>query len=470
MQATQALPRRRGPRGHEHAGPARRMDDLAPSRRSSRRSQGHEHRSSGPRISPHPSPDAASRCSPGGASAADVWIPPAFPPSRRTSLRGVHRMPPLSPPGSVPVGRRSPTTLTARPRRIPTRARGEHVEPAREELDEVSARTSVGPGAPLDARPQSTPGPGCRVQAVEILDLCERREPVRSIPESGSAIAASARVLRSPRASTAAVIRFSSLDTNRTMHRPREAPGRCFASRRPRAHGRRFVLVRSRPGLLRRDRRTSPRCAHRCGRHEEELIAIRHRLLDDRGRERCEEIALDRAIEGSSPELGAEALLDEERIRGIVQLDGPWSPAQSAARESVRELLVEERPHRRARERPEHDHAIQPVQGLRPERRSDDALDSGRCERCVVSGFDPIERLCASGAPRFDVRTMTVRRKSTIRPWRSVVRPSSNTWRKRSQMGSGGLLELVEEDHRERILPDGRIRAPPHGLGWRCYP
>ena len=52
----------------------------------------------------------------------------------------------------------------------------------------------------------------------------------------------------------------------------------------------------------------------------------------------------------------------------------------------------------------------------------------------------------------FDVSTMTLRRKSTTRPWRSVSRPSSKTCRKRSQTGWSGLLELVEQDDGEGVL------------------
>ena len=59
-----------------------------------------------------------------------------------------------------------------------------------------------------------------------------------------------------------------------------------------------------------------------------------------------------------------------------------------------------------------------------------------------------------------DVRTMTQWRKSTSRPWRSVRRPSSKTCRKMSQHRLCGLLELVEQDHRERVLADSRDQPP----------
>ena len=48
-------------------------------------------------------------------------------------------------------------------------------------------------------------------------------------------------------------------------------------------------------------------------------------------------------------------------------------------------------------------------------------------------------------------------RRSTVRPLRSVSRPSSNTWRKRSQTLRVRLLELVEQEHGERLLADREI-------------
>jgi hypothetical protein len=51
---------------------------------------------------------------------------------------------------------------------------------------------------------------------------------------------------------------------------------------------------------------------------EEELVAVRHRLLDDRCGERCEEMSLHRPPQWPCAELGAEALLDEECVGRVV--------------------------------------------------------------------------------------------------------------------------------------------------------
>ena len=51
----------------------------------------------------------------------------------------------------------------------------------------------------------------------------------------------------------------------------------------------------------------------------------------------------------------------------------------------------------------------------------------------------------------------TVLRKSTVRPWLSVRRPSSRICSKRVEHVGVGLFDLVEQDHAERLAP--------HGLG-----
>ena len=59
--------------------------------------------------------------------------------------------------------------------------------------------------------------------------------------------------------------------------------------------------------------------------------------------------------------------------------------------------------------------------------------------------------------PRFDVRISRVFRKSTVRPWPSVSRPSSSTCSRMSKTSGVRLLDLVEQDH--------RVRPAAHRLG-----
>src|SRR5262249_35624055 len=95
-------------------------------------------------------------------------------------------------------------------------------------------------------------------------------------------------------------------------------------------------------------------------RDEEKLVALRHGLLHDGSREWREEVALDGPLERAGPELRREALLDDELVRRVVDLDGPRAPAQAAPREGVRQLLVEQCAHLLALEGPEDDETVDP--------------------------------------------------------------------------------------------------------------
>jgi hypothetical protein len=59
--------------------------------------------------------------------------------------------------------------------------------------------------------------------------------------------------------------------------------------------------------------------------------------------------------------------------------------------------------------------------------------------------------------PRFEVMTISVLRKSTVRPWPSVRRPSSSTCSSTLKTSSMRLLDLVEQHH--------LIGPPPHRFG-----
>ena len=62
----------------------------------------------------------------------------------------------------------------------------------------------------------------------------------------------------------------------------------------------------------------------------------------------------------------------------------------------------------------------------------------------------------ASAERTFEVMMITVCRKSTVRPWPSVSRPSSRICSRTSKTSRVRLLDLVEQD-------DG-VRAAPHGF------
>ncbi len=162
-----------------------------------------------------------------------------------------------------------------------------------------------------------------------------------------------------------------------------EAYGRFVALRRAgeRRHVERicFSVLIDLGLCVRIDERHLDAITARC-RDEEELITVRDRLLDDRGGDRRQEVLLQRALERPRAELGAEALLDEERVRRLVDLDGPRPAAKASTCESVGELLVEERAHRGSLEWPEDDDPIETVYELRTERRTNGTLDAGARE------------------------------------------------------------------------------------------
>ena len=73
-----------------------------------------------------------------------------------------------------------------------------------------------------------------------------------------------------------------------------------------------------------------------------------------------------------------------------------------------------------------------------------------------------------SDEPMFDVRMITVWRKSTVRPCCVVRRPSSKTCRKMSQMFSCAFSNSSSKHDGERLPPDGRDKACQWGLVGRC--
>ena len=188
-------------------------------------------------------------------------------------------------------------------------------------------------------------------------------------------------------------------------------------------------------------------------RDEEELVACGELALDDRRREPRQQVPLDRPLERPGAELGAEPLLDQEVDRGLVPLDGPRPHPEPAARRAPSVSSFSSR--LRMTSRPS---------GRKTTTRSSRFRNSGRNDRSTdlmtLAGVEarpdlptkPTPGPVGIAEPRFEVRMITQWRRSTVRPLRSVSRPSSKTWRKTSQIVRVRLLELVEEQHRERLL------------------
>ena len=82
------------------------------------------------------------------------------------------------------------------------------------------------------------------------------------------------------------------------------------------------------------------------------------------------------------------------------------------------------------------------------------AAGSGRSRR---SRFRNSGRNVASRSVAFEVMMTIVLRKSTVRPWPSVRRPSSSSWSRTLNTSGVRLLDLVQQHH--------RVRPPAHGLG-----
>ena len=113
---------------------------------------------------------------------------------------------------------------------------------------------------------------------------------------------------------------------------------------------------------------------------EQELVALGVGALDDRPRERREEVALHGPPQRPCSELGSEALVEQELDRGLVPLDGPFAAAQPASLEHGGELGPQQLAHDRAGQRAERDDPVEAVDELGPERARDLPLDGARRE------------------------------------------------------------------------------------------
>ena len=79
---------------------------------------------------------------------------------------------------------------------------------------------------------------------------------------------------------------------------------------------------------------------------------------------------------GRAPRSGVKPCVEQELERGVVELDRPLARAQAAPGEHGVELGGEDLAHHRARQRPEDDRAVDPVEELGPERLRDRLLDA----------------------------------------------------------------------------------------------
>ena len=92
-------------------------------------------------------------------------------------------------------------------------------------------------------------------------------------------------------------------------------------------------------------------------------------------------------------------------------------------------------------------------------RRSKISTSSSRLMNSGLNAARTAAITCSSVPPdpRLEVRMRMVLRKSTVRPWPSVSRPSSSTCQQHVEHVRVGLLHLVEQHH--------RVRPAPHRLG-----
>ena len=213
-------------------------------------------------------------------------------------------------------------------------------------------------------------GHGRRLQAVDVLGLRERREAVLLLPEALAAERRERELL--------ALLHRAARDAGHALELAEQRVHLLAvraARERERAQVERRVagvveLARRELGVVARlevDERDRDARLLLVG-DEQELVARRRRLLDDHLGERRQQVALDRALERTGAEVGREALRDDELGRGLVQLDRPGPRAQAAPREHLAQLLLQQLAHLLELERAEHDHAVDAVQELRPER------------------------------------------------------------------------------------------------------
>jgi hypothetical protein len=186
---------------------------------------------------------------------------------------------------------------------------------------------------------------------------------------------------------------------------------------------------------------------------EQELVPVWHLVIDDRPRKRREHVALDCALQRPGAEIEGEAALEEELERRRVPLDRPLAVAETAAVEALAQLLLQHLAHRVARQRPEHDHTIDPVEELLAEGAPDRALDRRRAEVPAVIGE------ADGGAGRNlapQVRGHDDDRVAEIGRPPAAIRQAPVIEDLQEQVPDGGvrLLELVEQEHREGLHPD----------------
>ncbi len=184
---------------------------------------------------------------------------------------------------------------------------------------------------------------------------------------------------------------------------------------------------------------------------EHELVALGEALLHNRLCQRRDHVLLDGPLQGAGTHFRREPLLEQEILRRGLPFHRPLAVLEAAALQDTRQLLLEDAAHEVARQRMEHDHLVEPVLELGPE-----GLPNGAHH--VVAGIvaggggKAHSRAAVAGRPQVggeDDEAMAEVGDVAER----VGEPSVVEHLQEQVPDVGvGLLELIEEHHRERLL------------------
>ena len=272
-----------------------------------------------------------------------------------------------------------------------------------------------------------------RAEAVEVLDEAEHCVPVVRLPERGVARFLPARPA-SPRPTSGRAPRATR--ARRAGRRPRLPIPPVRARRPPGSIRGRGRLPAARARLVARpDRRTRRR-----GRSPSRAVMKRNWSPSGNWRStiavailvsRCRSTA---RLSGRAPSSALKPFSIRKSTAASSHSTAHGCIRKPRRVEHVGELLLEQAAHDVAAERPEDDDTVEAVQELGPERPLDGLEHVGGVE--LAGPADEARRPARVGIaePRFEVRMITQWRRSTVRPLRSVSRPSSKTCRKTSQI------------------------------------
>src|SRR5699024_8488285 len=152
--------------------------------------------------------------------------------------------------------------------------------------------------------------------------------------------------------------------------------------------------------------------------HQDSLPVL-HLAAQDQPGETVADLLLHQALEGTRPVQRVEALRGEPAGRGLVHVQADAPLAQAVG--DRLDLECDDAAELLAGERLAHDDVVETVEelGLKEARTT--------CITRSCFSFSASVWSCSATAPRFEVRMRIVERKSTVRPWPSVRRPSSST-------------------------------------------